>query len=449
MRYSIEAEQSVIGGLLINPSKLDDLAEFLATDDFYQIQHQLIFSAIVDLADSGQAIDHLTVAEHMHDRGELERVDGGLGYLAELSANTPSTSGANVVAYGRIVAERAMERRITEAGRRIAELGADPETPVDDKLNQLHDEFERLERNDAVESLPFGQLLKNCIQRIDQKFRGEAVDTIKTGFAALDERLVIEPSDLWVLAARPSMGKTALAMNIAYNVAMTGKEVLVFSMEMSKEQLGDRLLCSASGLPTNVIRSGQLVDDQWSKLSAGVAKLKELKIHIIEIPGIDINRALGIARKFAKRGNIGLVVVDYLQLMSAPGKNRIDVVSEVSRKLKVMAKTINAPVLALSQLSRNCENRSDNNKRPRLSDLRETGQIEQDADIISFIYRDEVYNENSQHAGIAEIITGKFRNGEIGTDYLGTQLQFSRFVDIDHIPEPIQSRPARIVGGFS
>ncbi len=445
MRYSIEAEQSVIGGLLFNPERIDALQEFLFAEDFYRGDHRMIFSAILDMINDGQSVDHLTLAEHMHERGELARVDGGIGYLVELSHNTPSAT--NILAYGRIVADRAIERRIADAGRRIAEIGDDESVPVDDKMNLLHGEFAALERHDAVEATPFEQVLKNCVQRIDDKFRGRVVDTIKTGFESLDRRLFIEPTDLWVVAARPSQGKTALAMNIAQSVAKTGKEVLVFSMEMSKEQLADRLVCSASGLSTDVVRSGKLADDQWPKLSAGVVQLKNLKIHIIEIPAIDVNRALGIARKFAKRGNIGLVVVDYLQLMTAPGKSRFDIVSEVSRKLKVMAKTIGAPVLALSQLSRKCEDRPD--RRPKLADLRETGQIEQDADIISFIYRDEVYNPDTPHSGIAEIITAKFRNGEIGTDYLATQLQFSRFANLSYIPKPEQIyAPQREAGGF-
>jgi replicative DNA helicase len=289
--------------------------------------------------------------------------------------------------------------------------------------------MELLERKDESGYVDFDNTLKACIQRIDEKHRGKVIDTTKTGFMSLDSRLVIEPTDLWVVAARPSMGKTVMAMNVAYSVAKTGKEVLVFSMEMSKEQLTDRMLCAASGIPTDVIRSGKLIEGQWPQLSAGVSKLKGLKIHIIETPGIDINRALSIARKFAKRGNIGLVVIDYLQLMTTSGDKRFDVVSEVSRKLKIMAKTIKAPVLALSQLSRKCEERAD--KRPVMSDLRESGQIEQDADIISFIYRDEFYNPDTPNKGSAEIITRKFRNGEIGTDVLGTQFQFSRFIDFD------------------
>jgi replicative DNA helicase len=425
MRFSIEAEQSVIGGLLIDPSKLDDVCELITDADYYNSDNRAVFAAICAMANDNQPIDVITLSEKLDAMGELERV-GGIGYLIEMHNNTPSA--ANIMSYARIIADRSMDRRIVESGIRICQLG-EKDGDVDEKLNTLHGELEALERKDDAGYVGFDSILKTCIQRIDEKHRGKQVDCIKTGFTALDERLVVEPTDFWVIAARPAMGKTALAMNIAYSVANTGKEVIVFSMEMSKEQLMDRLLCAASGVPADVIRSGKLEGDQWNNLSMGVAKLKGLKIHIIEIPAIDINRALAISRKFAKRGNVGLIVVDYLQLMTTSGDKRFDVVSEVSRKLKVMAKTVKAPVLALSQLSRKCEERKD--ARPIMSDLRESGQIEQDADIISFIYRDEYYNEDSPNKGCAEIITRKYRNGEIGTDIIGTQFQYSRFINID------------------
>ena len=425
MRFSIEAEQSVIGGLLIDPSKLDDVCELITDADYYNSDNRAVFAAICAMANDNQPIDVITLSEKLDAMGEMERV-GGIGYLIEMHNNTPSA--ANIMSYARIIADRSMDRRIVESGIRICQLG-EKDGDVDEKLNTLHGELEALERKDDAGYVGFDSILKTCIQRIVEKHRGKQVDCIKTGFTALDERLVVEPTDFWVIAARPAMGKTALAMNIAYSVANTGKEVIVFSMEMSKEQLMDRLLCAASGVPADVIRSGKLEGDQWNNLSMGVAKLKGLKIHIIEIPAIDINRALAISRKFAKRGNVGLIVVDYLQLMTTSGDKRFDVVSEVSRKLKVMAKTVKAPVLALSQLSRKCEERKD--ARPIMSDLRESGQIEQDADIISFIYRDEYYNEDSPNKGCAEIITRKYRNGEIGTDIIGTQFQYSRFINID------------------
>lgn len=426
MRFSIEAEQSVIGGLLIAPQRIDDITEIISAGDFYRVDHQLIFSAVCEMAASAKEIDFITVAEHMDGKGELDRA-GGFGYLTELQANT--AGAGNIAAYARIIADRAMERRITDSGLRIAEIGESPDSSVDEKLNTVHAEFAALEREEREEVADFNQLLKAEVSDIDGRFRKVGKPGLKIGFADLDERFGgIEDTDLWVLAARPSMGKTALALNIAHNVATQGQEVLIFSLEMSKEQLTKRLLSSASGVPYGVLRSGELLEHNWPQLSAGVAKLKDKKIHIIDIPAIDVNRALSIARKLSRKGNIGLIVIDYLQLMTAKTDKRFDEISYISRQLKVMAKTIKAPVLALSQLSRKCEERAD--KRPINSDLRESGQIEQDADIISFIYRDEVYNPDSCSKGIAEILTRKFRNGETGVDMLAAKLQFSRFEDL-------------------
>lgn len=428
MRFSIEAEQSVIGGLLLDPNRLDEVLEIVQADDFYNIDNRCIFSAICDMGASGNPVDVITLSERLNDSGELERV-GGLVFLVELHNNTPSA--ANVKSYAHIVADRAMERRITEAGQRIAELGDDESIAVDDKLETLHGELSGLERRDSVEVTNFDQIIKSRVQVIDGKFRGTAKRGLECGFKALDERFQgIGDTDLWILAARPAMGKTALAMNLVYNVASQGKEVIVFSMEMSKEQLTDRLIAAAGSIPSNLVRSGQLTEQHWAPLSAGIAKLKGLKIHIIDIPAIDIHRAKAIARKFKRNGDIGLIMVDYLQLMrDTKAKTRFDEVSSVSRELKVMAKMIGCPVLALSQLNRGVEGQG--NKRPSLKDLRESGQIEQDADLISFIYRDEYYNPETPNKNTAEIITAKFREGEVGTDVLGTQLQFSRFVDID------------------
>lgn len=428
MRFSIEAEQSVIGGLLLDPNRLDEVLEIAQADDFYNIDNRIIFSAICDMGATGKTVDVITLSERLNDIGELERV-GGLVYLVELANNTPSA--ANVKSYAHIVADRAMERRITEAGQRIAELGDDESIQVDDKLETLHSELSGLERRDTVEVTNFDQIIKSRVQVIDGKFRGTAKRGLECGFKALDERFQgIGDTDLWILAARPAMGKTALAMNLVYNVARQGKEVIVFSMEMSKEQLTDRLIAAAGSIPSNLVRSGKLEEEHWTPLSAGIAKLKGLKIHIIDIPAIDIHRAKAIARKFKRNGDIGLIMVDYLQLMrDTKAKTRFDEVSSVSRELKVMAKMIGCPVLALSQLNRGVEGQG--NKRPSLKDLRESGQIEQDADLISFIYRDEYYNPETPNKNTAEIITAKFREGEVGTDVLGTQLQFSRFVDID------------------
>lgn len=426
MRFSIEAEQSVIGALLIDPLKLDDVMEIISGDDFYNPNHKMIFNSIVDLGSKGVTADVVTLSEEMHSAGNLEQC-GGLGYLVEIANNTPTSH--NVKAYSRIVCDRAIERRIEESGGRITELGADEAINVDDKLAMLHAEISGLERKDDAGIVCFDTLLKNRITEIDGKFRNTVPRGLMTGFKDLDERYAgIGSSALWVLAARPGQGKTALAMNIAKNVVLGGSEVIVFTMEMDKNELTDRLLSSTCGINSQKIRSGQLTEEDWPKLSAGVQQLKGMKIHIIDIPALDIHRAKAIARKFKRFGKIGLIVVDYLQLMTNnKEKDRLQVVSSVSRELKVMAKTMGCPVLALSQLNRGVESRAD--KRPGLSDLRESGQIEQDADIISFIYRDEYYNKDSPYPGVAEIITGKFREGEVGTDLLNTELQFARFTN--------------------
>ncbi len=428
MRFSIEAEQSVIGALLQDPAKLDDVLELINDSDFYGAANRAIFKTIVSVHQSNKTADVITVGDAMGDAGTLDHA-GGFPYLVELSNNTPSA--ANIKSYAAIVADRAIERRITEAGQRIAEIGDNESSDVDSKLDSLHGEVAGLERRDIVKTVTFEQLIKSRLLTLDGKFNGTHPRGMATGFKDLDERYGgIGNTALWVLAARPAQGKTALAMNIAYNIARQGKEVIVFSLEMGKEELGDRLMASASGVNSKKIRSGQLEGEDWNNLSAGVLKLRPLKIHVIDIPAIDIHRAKAIARKFKRFGEIGLIVIDYLQLMTdSKAKSRFDEVSSVSRELKVLAKTIGCPVLALSQLNRGVESRP--NKRPLMSDLRESGQIEQDADIITFIYRDDYYQPESPNKNTAEIITAKFREGEVGTDILGTQLQFSRFIDFD------------------
>ena len=428
MRFSIEAEQSVLGSLIVDPIKFDEVYEIATPEDFYNPENMAIYKAIEVMCRLGKTVDVITLAETMESSGQLEFV-GGLGHLVEIAQNTPSS--ANVKAYAHIVAERAMDRRIIDAGQRIAELGADDSIPVDDKLETLHSEISGLERRDSAEITPFDTILKSRIQVLDGKFNGTVQRGMMTGFDSLDERYQgISKSALWVLAARPGQGKTALAVNIARNIAATGKDVIIFSLEMGKEELADRLLSSECEIDSRLIRSGQFTEAEWPKLTAGTLKLKGLKIHIIDIPAIDIHRAKAIARKFKRYSEVGLIVVDYLQLMTdSKAKNRFEEVSSVSRELKVMAKQIGCPVLALSQLNRKVEDRSE--KRPHMADLRESGQIEQDADIITFIYRDEYYHPDTPNKGVAEIITAKFREGEVGTDLLATQMQYAKFKNLD------------------
>ncbi len=428
MRFSIEAEHCVLGSLIVDPIRFDEVYEIATPEDFYNPQNRAVYKAIETMSRIGKTVDVITLAETLNAAGQLEHV-GGLNYLVDIANNTPSS--ANVKAYAHIVAERAMERRIIEAGHRLAELGADESIPVDDKLETLHSEISGLERRDSAEITPFDSILKSRIQVIDGKFRGTVQRGMMTGFTALDERYQgIGQNALWVLAARPGQGKTALAVNVARNIAATGKEVIIFSLEMGKDELADRLLSSESEIDSRMIRSGQFTESEWPKLTAGTLKLKGLKIHIIDIPAIDIHRAKAIARKFKRYSDIGLIVVDYLQLMTdSKAKNRFEEVSSISRELKVMAKQIGCPVLALSQLNRKVEDRAE--KRPHMADLRESGQIEQDADIITFIYRDEYYHPETPNKGIAEIITAKFREGEVGTDLMATQMQYAKFKDLD------------------
>lgn len=428
MKFSIEAEQSVIGGLLIDPNRLDDVLEIVQPEDFYNPANRSIIKHIMEVAGAGKTVDPITVYESMEGAGMAEAA-GGIAYIVEIMNNTPSA--ANVKTYASVVADRAIERRITEAGQRIAELGADESNDVDGKLETIHGEFAGLERRDSAEVINFNDILKQRVQELDDKFRDKKPRGMMTGFTALDDRYMgISKVAMWVLAARPGQGKTAFALNIAFNQAMQGKEVLIFSLEMGKDELTDRLICAAGGLPSGRVRTGKLLEDDWHKLSAAVTKLKDLKIHIIDIPAIDIHRAKAIARKFNRVNPLGLVVIDYLQLMTnSKAKNRFEEVSSVSREIKAMAKTLNCPVMALSQLNRGVEKQG--NKRPSMADLRESGQIEQDADIITFIYRDEYYNEDTPNKGMAEFITGKFREGEVGTDILGAELQFARFINFD------------------
>jgi len=422
MKFSIEAEQSVIGGLLLNNKKIDDVLEIINGSEFYNIDNARIFEAMKMLSHRGSIFDVINLSEYLEENGELESL-GGLGYLVEIASNTPSA--ANVCVYARIVADRAIERAMAALGQRICDIALG-DGHVDEKLNMAHEEMAFLERNDGHEIKDFNVLLKAEVTDVDLRFRGEIKAGVSVGFESLDLRFGgLEKDDLWILAARPSMGKTALALNIAYNIAEQGKEVLIFSLEMGEEQLTKRLLSAASSIPYGVLRDGSMQEHNWPQLSLGVSKLKDKKFHIVDIAAIDVNRATAIARKYSRNGNLGIIIVDYLQLMTAKSESRFDEVSQISRKLKAMAKTIGCPVLALSQLSREVEKRKV--PIPNNSDLRESGQIEQDADIITFIYREEVYQPDTPHKGTAQLITTKFRNGEIGTDFLATKLQFSRF----------------------
>jgi len=426
MRFSLEAEQSVIGALMLDPEALGDVLDVISEQDFYSAAHRIIFGAIASIAAANQPVDVVTVCEKLTSGEQLDAV-GGFGYVTDLAGNVSSTS--NVLAYAKIVGERSLERKMVEAGRAICEIGDNALMELDAKLSAVQAEVSLLDARDDAVVTNFNSLLKGRVQALDARFRGGVITGLKTGFTALDERFDgLDPGVLWILAARPSMGKTTLALNLAQNAVNQGVDVLIFSLEMSKEQLADKLICAAAGMNFKKFRSGKLEESDWPQLESGARRLKDKNIHIIDTPAIDVKRATRIANKYAKNGKLGLIVIDYLQLMTCKSESRFDEISTISRNLKVMAKLCGCPVLALSQLSRKCEERGD--RRPMNSDLRESGQIEQDADIISFIYRDEVYFPDSNLKGVAEIITSKNREGETGTDGLCAALAKSRFENL-------------------
>ncbi|HAN26977.1 MAG TPA: replicative DNA helicase, partial [Haliea salexigens] len=409
--HSIEAEQSVLGGLLLSADGWDAVAETVTADDFYRPDHRLIFRQIARLAEATQPIDVITVADRLTANGELDAA-GGLSYLAELASNTPSAS--NIRAYAEVVNERASLRKLIEAAQTIAESGFSPEGR---SSNELIDEAERLIMQISEQGPKAGgprdvnPLLQSALARIEELFHsGGDITGLDTGFIELNRKTSgLQPSDLVIVAGRPSMGKTSFAMNLVENAVLSqAKPVLVFSMEMPAEQLIIRMLSSIGRIDQTRIRTGKLEQEDWPKLSGAVSKLKDLPLFIDDTPALTPTELRSRARRIAREhGQIGMIMVDYIQLMQVAGSSegRTAEISEISRSLKAIAKEFACPMVALSQLNRSLEQRP--NKRPVNSDLRESGAIEQDADVIMFIYRDEVYNEDSPDKGTAEIILGK------------------------------------------
>ncbi len=431
--HSIEAEQSVLGSMLIDPESWDKVAELVTETDFYNRSHQTIFRAIVRLLNTNQPIDLITVSEELEKHDELDDA-GGFAYLGELAKNTPSS--ANVASYAQIISERAITRELIGVAHEIAEIGYNPEGRDSADILDLAESrvFEIAERRTGENEGPrdVGSVLGKTIDRLEELVKtNKEVTGVTTGFTDLDKKTSgLQPSDLIIVAARPSMGKTTFAMNLCENVAMENdKPVLIFSLEMPSEQIMMRMLASLSRVDQTKIRTAQLDDEDWARISNTMAMLKDKdRLFVDDSSGLTPMDVRSRARKLAReRGGISLIMIDYLQLMRVPSlsENRTLEIAEISRSLKALAKELEVPVVALSQLNRTLEQRAD--KRPVNSDLRESGSIEQDADLIMFIYRDEVYHENSEDKGIAEIIIGKQRNGPIGTSRLTFQGQFSRF----------------------
>ena len=433
--HSIEAEQSVLGGLMLDNDAWDKVSGLIIAQDFYHRAHRLIFTAMQSLADSSQPMDLVTVSEELEANTELDAV-GGFAYLGEISKNTPSA--ANIVAYANIVRERAVLREMIAAANDIAESGYDTQGRTS---QQLLDEaeskvFRIAEKRTSATEGPKGvsDILAKTIEKIETLSNiknHNGVTGTSTGFHDLDQMTAgLQPSDLIIVAARPSMGKTTFAMNLAEHAAMTqDKPVLIYSLEMPSEQIMMRMLASLGRINQTKVRTGQLDDDDWARLSSTMGLLMEKgKMYVDDASGLTPTDVRSRARRIARdHGGISMIMVDYLQLMRVPSlsDNRTLEIAEISRSLKALAKELQCPVIALSQLNRTLEQRAD--KRPINSDLRESGSIEQDADLIMFIYRDEVYNEDSAEKGVAEIIIGKQRNGPIGKVRLTFQGQFSRF----------------------
>lgn len=437
--HSVEAEQSVLGGLLLENEALDKIADILSASDFYRHDHRLIFDHIGKLIEHNKPADIVTVAESLENSAELSAV-GGISYLGALAQNTPTA--ANIRRYAEIVRERAVMRKLVEVGSGIAESAYSPQGR---DAQQLLDEAEarifQIAEGGKRSSEGFVDikiLLPQVADRIDQLFQRDNpndVTGIPTGFSDLDSMTSgFQPGDLIIVAGRPSMGKTAFSLNIAENVALdTNKAVAVFSMEMAATQLAMRMIGSVGRLDQHRMRTGRLEDEDWVRLTTALGRLNEAPIFIDEGAGLSSFDVRARARRLHRQcGKLGLIVVDYLQLMAAPagrqGENRATEISEISRSLKALAKELDVPVVALSQLNRSVEQRPD--KRPVMSDLRESGAIEQDADLILFIYRDEVYNADSEDKGTAEIIIAKQRNGPIGRvrlTFLGEHTRFENF----------------------
>jgi len=431
--HSIEAEQSVLGSLMLDNESWEKTADLLVEHDFYRRDHQLIFRAIADLFEHSQPVDVITLAEYHDKRGELDKV-GELAYLGMLARNTPSS--ANIIAYASIVRERSILRQLIAVGTAISNVAFNPEGKSSEEMLDLAEGqvFDIAEKG-AKRSGGFIQVkevLSRVVDRIDTLFEQDSPITgLPTGFNDFDEQTSgMQPADLVIVAGRPSMGKTTFAMNLAEHAAIKSNvPVAVFSMEMPADALAMRMLSSLGQIDQHRLRTGRLNDDDWPRLTSAIALLNEAPLFIDDTPALTVTELRARARRLKREHGLSMIVIDYIQLMQGSSRssneNRATEISEISRSLKALAKELEVPVVALSQLNRSLEQRP--NKRPIMSDLRESGAIEQDADLIVFIYRDEVYNEDSAEKGKAEIIISKQRNGPIGTVALTFQGKYTRF----------------------
>ena len=426
---NLEAESSVLGGILLENEAINRVLEVLTTDDFYRESHRKIFRAMIELYDRSEPVDLITLSDILKAKGDLEAV-GGSAYLASLANAIPTS--ANIHHYARIVREKAIRRYLISAATTIATRGFEDQENVDEFLDEAEKViFDISEKRVRTSFVMVGEMIRDSIKMVERLYeRKELVTGVPSGYKDLDRLTAgFQPSDLIVVAGRPSMGKTALCLNIATHAAFGGTGVAIFSLEMAKEQLVLRMLCSEARIDHSRVRSGYLADREFPALVMAAGKLAETPIYIDDTPAISVLELRAKARRLVRdrEKKIGLIIVDYLQLMrgARTASNREQEISDISRSMKALAKELSVPVIAISQLNRRVEDRGD--KRPMMADLRESGAIEQDADLIAFVFREVVYNENVDDPNVAEIIVSKQRNGPTGTVRLTFFKEFTRF----------------------
>lgn len=433
--YSYESEASVLGAIIIDTNALVKIADKIATDDFYEERHRKIFDAISNLYEARKAIDVLTIANQLKSRNNLDEV-GGASYITELTNFVPTA--AHVESYATIVVEKAVRRRLMTINKEIAALVMDESKELKELIEIAESELMKVGQKEVRQSVvSIETILAESFERLDDLHKDKnKIRGVTTGFHDMDAMLAgLQKSDLFIIAGRPSMGKTAFCLSLAHNVATIGNEsVLFFSLEMSKEQLVDRLLSMESGVDAWALRTGNLSDTDFEKIGHAMGTLSEAPIFFDDSPGITISDLRTKARREAHKKPLGLIIVDYLQLMSGGSKfggsdNRTQEISEISRGLKGIARELNVPLIALSQLSRSVESR--NPQIPQLSDLRESGSIEQDADVVAFLYREEYYNPESERKGIMDIFIKKHRNGPTGAVELFFDKEKQRYRGLD------------------
>lgn len=431
--HDLEAEQAILGSMLTDKDAVISAIEVLREEDFYREDNKAIYEAIFNLYNRAEPVDIITVKSELESMGKFEQV-GGLEYLAELPEKVPTT--ANAMKYIKIVEEKSTLRRLIRTANEIIDLGYDQTEDVEDIMEGAEKKiFNIMQEKNQKGYSPLKDVLVESFTQLEELYnKKQHITGVPTGFAELDYKTAgLHGSELILIAARPAMGKTAFALNIATNAAVRANvPVAVFSLEMSKEQLVNRILCSEAMVDSNKVRTGKLEEDDWVKLAGAIGPLSEAEIYIDDTPGINVTEIRAKCRKLKLEKNIGMVVIDYLQLVQGSNKrngSREQEISEISRSLKILAKELNVPVIALSQLSRAAEQRPDH--RPMLSDLRESGAIEQDADIVTFLYRDDYYNKDSEKKDIAEVIIAKHRGGSTGTIELLWLGSYTKFVNLE------------------